>query len=71
MSIEHFCGRYTAVCNMCGEELPVEPSFEAAVAARKEAGWKSRKVNDQWEDWCYDCLEDERQCSAQEAFGAE
>ena len=72
MSIENFCGTYTVVCDNCGEEIPDGFSgFDEAVEAKKDEGWKSRKVNGQWEDWCYDCLEDERQCSVQEAFGSE
>jgi hypothetical protein len=39
--------------------LPAESDFYDAVAAKKAAGWKSRKVNGCWEDICDACLADE------------
>ena len=68
MSINNYSGVYVLVCDNCGEEPDGFSSFEAAVEAKNDYGWKSRKVNGSWEDWCDECLEDEQQCSAKEAF---
>jgi hypothetical protein len=58
MSIDKSCGFFTLTCDNCGEELN-ESFFEfhEAVDAKKENGWKSRKVNGKWEDWCDVCCE--------------
>lgn len=55
MSIENFHGAYTAVCDCCGDILPTESDFYEAVNAKKDAGWKSRKVDGEWNDICPDC----------------
>ena len=57
MSIERFDGLYTPTCDICGEELPDEFNFYDAVQAKTDAGWKSRKVNGEWEDICAECQE--------------
>lgn len=55
MSIEKFAGFYTPTCDICGAELPAEDDFYNAVQAKKDAGWKSRMIDGQWEDWCDEC----------------
>jgi len=55
VSIEKFGGFYTPTCDICGEELDAEFDFCDAVAAKKDAGWKSRKTAGEWEDVCCDC----------------
>jgi len=50
---------YTPVCDICGNELFPRSQFNEALHAKKEAGWKSRKVDGEWEDVCEDCLEEE------------
>jgi len=60
MSIEKFGGIYTPTCDLCGEELPAEFDFYDAVNAKKDAGWKSRKTDGDWEDVCTECQEKER-----------
>jgi hypothetical protein len=59
MSIERFGGLCIPVCDRCGSELPAETDFYDAVSAKKAAGWRSRKVDDRWEDICDACLADE------------
>ena len=55
--IEGFEGMYTLTCDVCGDEYP-ETFFDfyEAVEAKKIAGWKSRKIDDEWEDVCDVCL---------------
>jgi len=53
--IDNRNGLYIPTCDICGAELPKEFDFYAAVEAKKEAGWKSQKVNDVWEDVCPEC----------------
>lgn len=55
MSIERYYRQFTPVCDCCGKRLPGEESFDAAVRAKREDGWESRKVNGEWEDICTDC----------------
>ena len=55
MSIERYFRQYTPVCDYCGNRLPGEESFSAAIRAKREAGWECRKVNGEWEDICTDC----------------
>jgi hypothetical protein len=57
MSINSFGDRHTPTCDICGEELDTEFNFYDAVQAKKDAGWKSRKVNGEWEDVCTSCQE--------------
>jgi len=59
MSIEKLGAVYSPVCDHCGEELPAEFDFYDAVAAKKIAGWKSRRIGDEWEDICTDCQAEE------------
>lgn len=57
MSIVKEYGKYTPTCDICGEELPPELTFEDAVQAKKDAGWKRQKTNGAWEDICTECQE--------------
>lgn len=59
MSIERQRGICVPTCDRCGAELPGEFDFYDAVSAKKDAGWKSRKVNGEWEDICDECLRQE------------
>lgn len=59
MSIEKFAGAYTLTCDNCGHEFPEQfDEFREAVAAKKEYGWRSKKMDGQWEDWCDCCCEE-------------
>ena len=59
MSIEEtWNGRkktYTPTCDICGKQLHEEWSFEDAVEAKKHAGWKTTKIDNEWIDICDDC----------------
>ena len=58
MSIDKSCGTFNLTCDNCGEELEGDfEDFYEAVEAKKENGWKSRKVDGNWEDWCDKCCE--------------
>jgi hypothetical protein len=51
-------GRYfVPVCDNCEAQLDREESFEDAVQAAKDAGWKAKKVGKQWKDYCTECQE--------------
>lgn len=58
--IERFYGQYTPCCDYCEKTLPGQPSFGAAIQAKKDAGWESRKVDGEWVDICDDCLFEEK-----------
>ena len=59
MSIDNYYqGLFTPICDVCGAELPTEFDFNEAVNAKKDAGWKTRKVDGQWQDICCDCQGD-------------
>lgn len=59
MSIEYgWEGRtriYIPTCDMCGEQLIEQYDFDDAVEAKKDAGWRSMKIGDEWIDLCEDC----------------
>ncbi len=47
---------YTPTCDGCGDELVTEYDFYDAVDAKKAAGWKSVRINGEWEDYCPECM---------------
>lgn len=58
MSIDKSCGFYSVTCDNCGEEMNEQFfEFDEAVRAKKAEGWKSKKINGAWEDWCPECCE--------------
>lgn len=56
--IDRFENMYTLTCDICGEEYP-ETFFDFydAVQAKKDNGWKSRKINGEWADICDKCCQ--------------
>lgn len=51
-------GKYTLVCDICGACVDEEyETFQDTVDARKDLGWKSRKIDGDWADICPDCIE--------------
>jgi hypothetical protein len=60
MSITNLHGLFLLTCDICGEEHPdVFSSFEEAVEAEKDDGWKTQKYDGEWEDVCPECQENE------------
>lgn len=57
MSIVQSRNKYTPTCDVCGTELKEEYDFYDAVDAKKTAGWKSRKIDGEWCDFCTECQE--------------
>lgn len=55
MSAERMDGCYIAICDYCGDELPEEPSFHDAAAAKEQARWGSIKKDAGWLDYCPTC----------------
>lgn len=45
------------VCDICGIEIDVE-NFDEMLEYKKDFGWKSKKIKDEWEDYCPDCKYD-------------
>ena len=58
MAIEFEYGKRVPTCNLCGDKLPPEDSFEEAKIAMKEAGWSAEKIDEDWANYCLDCKED-------------
>ncbi|NLW90028.1 MAG: hypothetical protein GXY34_00285 [Syntrophomonadaceae bacterium] len=56
MTIDNSHGKYDLICDNCGY-IYDEPviGFHDALDVKKEAGWKSKKRNGNWEDWCPEC----------------
>lgn len=48
---------FTPICDGCGDELADEYDFYDAVEAKKLAGWRSKKVYGEWQDYCPECQE--------------
>jgi len=64
MTIEKVEGGFTGydiTCDNCGEseylDIEWENPFSAVVAEAKELGWKSVRVNGEWEHRCPRCQE--------------
>ena len=58
--IDKQSGRYHLACDVCGEEIDETfDDFYDAVQHKKDNGWKSQKVNGEWEDVCPECQESE------------
>lgn len=59
MAIEkYYEGRkclYIPTCDNCGAELSTEYSFGEAVAAKRDAGWKVKRIDGLLMDLCPDC----------------
>lgn len=55
MSIERFCDCYTPTCDLCGDELGEEYTFEDAVESKKRNGWRSYNQDGTWLDVCPEC----------------
>lgn len=47
---------YVLICDNCGDEHYERfNSWDDAVKEKRSIGWKSKKINGDWEDWCEDC----------------
>ena len=57
MSIEKEYGKFVPVCDRCGNELMPEDTWQDAVDAKKDAGWRSVKDKGEWVDVCPECQE--------------
>lgn len=54
--IDKSCGFYNLTCDVCGNEADEEFfDFNDAVDYKKREGWKSQKVNGEWQDVCPEC----------------
>ena len=60
---------FVPTCDVCGAELADEYDFYDAVAAKKLAGWRSRKITGEWTDMCPECQEEDNRMSAVGDFG--
>ena len=59
MSIDKSCNSFDLTCDNCGKVMDESfDDFYDAVEAKKENGWKSKKRNGNWEDWCDECCEE-------------
>jgi len=45
---------YMLICDQCGESEDFD-EFSDAVAGKKDLGWKSCKIDGDWNDICQDC----------------
>lgn len=55
---------FTPTCDVCGDCLDDEYDFYDAVDAKKQAGWRSKKIGSDWIDLCPECQEKENRESA-------
>ncbi len=57
MSIRRERGEIVAECNECGAEYPGGTlEWGQFIMDLKDEGWRFRKVNDEWEHRCPDCV---------------
>ena len=51
-------GKCILSCDICGERTGEEyESFQDALDAREDFGWKIKRVEGEWLDICPDCIE--------------
>jgi hypothetical protein len=51
-------GTHSVECDICNEEMGEDfIDWNEAVEAKKENGWKSKKIGNEWKDICPDCQE--------------
>jgi hypothetical protein len=55
MTIRREENYFELICDECGTLLGEYKTFRDAVAAKKELGMKSIRVNGEWIDLCEDC----------------
>ena len=55
--IDSFHNTHTLRCDVCDGEIGDYDDFWDAVNAKKAKGMKSRKIGDDWVDYCRDCWE--------------
>lgn len=49
-------GIYDASCDVCGEgETREADSWRELMDGLKEDGWKTKKINDEWVNFCPEC----------------
>lgn len=50
-------GIYSLMCDICCDEFKQETfsTFSEAVEFKKNNGWKSKKIDGEWQDICPDC----------------
>ena len=59
--IGKFSGFYSLQCDICGEEHNEQfDDFYEAVEAKKDNGWKSKKIDGEWCDICPDCCKGDK-----------
>lgn len=55
MAIEREYGKYIPVCDNCLSTLEECDTFQDALDACKEAGWRNIKINGAWQNRCHNC----------------
>ena len=54
MAIENYYGKYNLICDCCNDIFTFD-DFNEAVEYKKDFGWKSEKISNEWFDYCPDC----------------
>lgn len=50
--------KYTLICDICGGGIDDGfDTFQDVVDAKKDIGWKSKRIEGEWMDLCPDCIE--------------
>lgn len=52
---------FEAVCDDCGEIMPLESSFQESIEILKCEGWGMKKVGDEWMHYCPECKKQQNQ----------
>lgn len=51
-------GKYTLICDICGATTEEEyETFQDAVDAKRDIGWKRMRTSGEWADVCPCCIE--------------
>ena len=55
MAIEREYGKLVPTCDVCYIQLDEEDTFDDAIASMKDHGWKSVRIDGEFEDHCSEC----------------
>ena len=58
MGIDKSGNTYTPYCDICGDCLRAEDSYNDACDAMRDEGWQRTKVNGEWVNYCAECREE-------------
>lgn len=67
MTVQSYRGHHGVTCDSCSESTEEFDSFDEAIQAIKDLGWKISREQGEWTHTCAGCLEKPQETSLQKA----